>query len=257
MQLGLGPKEEHIAQKILRDSLVTRGNNKLNPYKNRARRWGWPVIVLPAYDPPRGWKKCRVRIVGGEGNKTLLPEERGFGLYIEYEDWLSALDTSREAEESISQPFGRFKVGIPYEEASPERDCHLIAKTLAYQAHRILGRSATKIREIAPNCAKIVESYEILQEPLCPLCHRVMEPESFITRADDTRDVFFKRREGEDKAIQLFHIEPLVPGAFAHRPGNVTWGHRRCNVTVGKHSVKETIDWFIEVLQTRGYDLSG
>jgi len=246
----------HIKNKLLRDALHTKGNNRLNPYKNRARRWSWPVIILDDQEPPAGWKEAELRVQGKGKACSFKTKYTGWGCYVKYETWSSKLDEVRKNGCNISTDVGRFKIGIPYEEAAKEQDCALIVLMLAYQAHRILGKSEKEIEKNCESLIKAVEPYPILREPKCPFCKNELSPDGFVEITDDTTDVFYKRKEAEDNAIQMFHIECLKPGKFLHKPGNVSWGHRRCNVAIGQHDVLDAEKWFVNVLQNRGWKVS-
>ena len=254
--IKLGEKYSHIEKKLIRDSLFTRGDNTLNPYKNRGARWKWAVVILPGEAAPTGWEKTEIRIVRSGKKHTFSTVKRGFGHYVTYDEWLNCLERVKKAGDNVKEAVGRFKVGIPHDQAASEEDCVAVALTLAYQAHRILGRTAQEIRQFAPELWRAVERFPLLQEPKCPFCLDELTEDGFIREAKDTSDVFYKRKEAEDKVIQLFHIEPLKPGKFLHRPGNVSWGHRRCNVAMGSHSAKETLEWFARVLQNHGYNIT-
>ena len=253
--MGFTAEHSHIEQKIVRDALNTRGDNTLNPYKNRGLRWQWPVVVLPGDEPPKDWEKVKIIIEGSGKKHAFSTTKRGYGYYITYDEWLSALEKAKKGGDNVKENVGRFKIGIPYDQAASEQNCVAVAMTLAYQAHRILGRTAEEIKLFAPELWRAVEKFSLLQEPKCPFCMEKLTEDGFVKEAEDTSDVFYKRKEAEDKVIQLFHVEPLKPGGFMHRPGNVTWGHRRCNVTIGTHGIGETIDWFARVLQNRCYNV--
>lgn len=247
----------HIKNKLLRDALLTKGNNRLNPYKNRGKRWSWPVIILGDQKLLVGWKEAQM-IVQGKGAKcSFRTKYTGWGFYVKYETWSSNLDLVRKSGCDIDKNVGRFKIGIPYEEAASEKDCVLIALTLAYQAHRILGKSEEEIKKDFEILSQAVKSYPLLQKPECPFCKDILIPDGFVELTEDTTDVFYKRKEAEDNTIQMFHIECLKSGKFLHRPGNVSWGHRRCNVAIGQHDVCEAEGWFAKVLKNRGWKVEG
>lgn len=246
----------HIKQKLLRDALHSKGNNRLNPYKNRGKRWSWPVIVLKDEKAPEGWKDAQLGIVGKGANCKFTTKYTGWGCYIKYEDWLSTLDSISKKGCDIKVDVGRFKIGIPYEEAATEKNCILVTLTLAYQAHRIIGMSEEEIKKKYPELDEAIKDFEDIKEPKCPFCKDTLTSAGFVELTEDTSDVFYKRKEAEDNAIQMFHIECLKPGKFLHRPGNVSWGHRRCNVAVSQHDVTEAEDWFIKVLKNRGWKVA-
>lgn len=242
----------NIKNKLLRDALNSKGNNKLNPYKNRCRRWSWPVIILKDEKPPEGWRDAKLRINKSDGKHYFNTLSTGWGCFIKYDDWLVAVkETARN--EDVKKDVGRFKIGIPYEEAATENNCTLVALTLAYQAHRILGRNDEEIKKKYPDLYKLTEGYAEIKKPICPFCKNRLNPKGFVDVAEDTSDVFYKRKEAEDNAIQMFHIECLKPAQFLHKPGNVSWGHRRCNVAMGQHDVSEAEKWFVSVLSKRGF----
>lgn len=249
-------KFPNIKNKILRDAFTTKGDNKLNPYKNRGPRWSWPVILLKDETPPTGWKNAKL-LISGRGSKCrFLTKYRGWGYYVKNEDWSSKLDYVKRKGWNIKKGVGRFKVGIPYEEAAKKEDCISIALTLAYQAHRILGLSDEEIRKKYPKIFEAIKDLGNIKEPICPFCRDPLNAAGFVELTEDTTDVFYKRKEAEDNAIQMFHIECLKPGKFLHKPGNVSWGHRRCNVAVSQHDVSEAEDWFIRVVTNRGWKVS-
>lgn len=254
-RIKLDQKYSYVAKKLLRDSLFTRGDNTLNPYKNRGCRWKWPVVVLPENKPPQGWKRTDVLVENHGTKPRFLTKDQGFGFYITYEEWQSSLEKIKK-NDNIKKEVGRFKIGIPQEQAASEDDCELIALALAFQTHRILGRTIDEIKEFAPELWSAVQPFPLLQEPKCPFCFDQLTVDGFIEESEDTSDVFYKRKEAEDKVIQLFHVKPLRAEGFLHCPGNVSWGHRRCNVTLGSHSIPETLDWFAHVLKNRGWKIA-
>jgi hypothetical protein len=246
---------EHIKNKLLRDACETKGNNKLNPYKNRGKRWSWPVVLLEGSKEPAGWKNAESKIRGKGKNCYVTTKYSGWGYYIKYEDWRATIDSIIKMGCSVKTNFGRFKVGIPYEEAATQDNCILVALTLAYQAHRIMGLEEDDIKKKFPELYEAVQEYEHLKNPICPFCKNQLTPDGFIEITEDTTDVFYKRKEAEDNAIQLFHIKCLKPGEFLHKPGNVSWGHRRCNVAIGKHDISDAEGWFVNVLKNRGFQI--
>jgi len=243
----------HIQQKLLRDALHSKGNNRLNPYKNRGKRWSWPVIILGDEKAPEGWKNAGLRIQGTGSRCRFETKFTGWGYYLKYDEWLSALDLVTKKGCNIKTDVGRFKIGIPYEEAATEKDCILVTLTLAYQAYRIIGMADEEIKRKYPELYETTKDFKNIKDPICPFCKYPLDTAGFIEITEDTSDVFYKRKEAEDNAIQMFHIECLKPGKFLHRPGNVSWGHRRCNVAMGQHDVSEAEQWFVKVLSNRGF----
>lgn len=236
----------HIKDKILRDAKNSKGNNKLSPYKNRASRWSRPVIILNDEKPPKGWKDAKLIIKGRwSGCRFTTKYKGGFGYYIKNVDWQNALTLLKKRGFNTKTKVGRFKIGIPFEEAATEENCKLVATTLAYQAHRILGKNDMEIRKAYPDLYKVTKKYKTVKKPICPFCKNILRSKGFLGSTDDTTDSFHKRREAKDDVIQMFHIKCL-------KPGNVSWGHRRCNVAVGQHDLPEAEKWFKEVLINRG-----
>ncbi|HQO57679.1 MAG TPA: hypothetical protein PLT76_03040 [Candidatus Omnitrophota bacterium] len=246
------PHLKHIKDKIKRDSLYTKGDNKLNPFKNRGNRWKLPIILFKDQIPPPGWVETKISVEKKKRYK-FSTNKKGWGFYVTETNWSKALQSVRKKRQNVDIKKGRFKIGIPYEEAATEQDCIGVALTLSYQAHRILGQTEETIKTDHPHLFEAVKGYPALQKPLCPFCKKSLKPTGFVEASQDTDDVFYKRDEAKDDAIQLFHINCLKPGKFLHRPGNVSWGHRRCNVAVSQHDVTDAEGWFKEVLENRGY----
>lgn len=252
MVLGFNSSgQSHVREKIKRDALCTRGDNRLTPYKNRARRWKYPIVLFPGEVAPAEWRRVNIEVVReSEGDKVSFSiGDEGWGKYFLLEEWFRKLkDLPNEAKGAV----GCYKIGIPYREAATEENCLIIAKTLAYQAHRIFGEDHEYIAKEYPALAEAVARYRHLQGPECPLCKELMSPDGFIEEQSDSSMPFAKQKESEDQVLQLFHIDPLRSGAFLHRPGNVSWGHRRCNLAVSQHTIDETLDWFEQVLKNHG-----
>lgn len=247
--------EKHIKKKILRDSLDSKGDNKLNPYKNRCRRWKYPIVILSNQKPPTRWKCTKIIIAGRGHNIFFKTNNAGWGFYVRHKTWQSKLNIIRKKRHNVNVKVGRFKIGIPYEESAKEKDCILIALTLAYQAHRILGRSEQYIAKHFNYLSKAAKRFPLIRNPKCPFCKTILTSNNFIEISNDTTDVFYKRKEANDDTIQLFHINCLKPGQFLHKPGNVAWGHRRCNVAIGKHDVSDAECWLISVMRKRGWKI--
>ena len=241
----------HVREKIKRDALSTRGDNRLTPYKNRARRWKCPIVLFPGEVAPAEWRRVNIEVVreSESGNVCFSVGDEGWGSYFLLEEWFKKL---KELPNEDKGNVGCYKIGIPYREAASEENCLIIAKTLAYQAHRIFGEDHEYISKEHPALAAAVARYRQLQGPECPFCKELMIPDGFIEEQGDSSIPFAKQKEAEDQVLQLFHIDPLRAGAFLHRPGNVSWGHRRCNLAVGQHAIEETLDWFEQVLRNHG-----
>ena len=53
-----------------------------------------------------------------------------------------------------------------------------------------------------------------------------------------------KREEGEDSAIQIMHMKPLIETEIRHRPSNVRYGFRWSNIAMTDHTKEETLNFF-------------
>ena len=75
---------------------------------------------------------------------------------------------------------------------------------------------------------------------VCPLCKEQLSAELFALDAKD-----------EDAMVGM-HVEPLSEIKINHRPGNVRYGHRRCNTMQGDLSMEDTFNKMIKILKSNG-----
>ena len=93
---------------------------------------------------------------------------------------------------------------------------------------------------------------------LCPLCKSRLDanvanlPERERGSVWQPRWRTTKRAEGEDKSIQIMHLNPLIESTILHTTENVRYGHRWCNVAMTDHSIDETLDFMEHVVRVHG-----
>ena len=115
----------------------------------------------------------------------------------------------KEAEELKKQK--KYRIGIRLDEASTFENC----QEIEWELFNILN----KIYK---------EQYD--ETTICPICGKQMNFEQFL---------YFRT---EDRSIQSCHIEPLSETEIMHKPGNVKWGHRRCNLIQSDLTLPEMTD---------------
>ncbi|MCH7493150.1 BstXI family restriction endonuclease [bacterium] len=86
---------------------------------------------------------------------------------------------------------------------------------------------------------------------ICPLCRVPIDAGDLLAPVPQMkgREVLTQRIT----KVNLFHIEPLVPGRFNHKSYNLGWGHHHCNVVATDAGIARTLDWLSKVLKNNGY----
>ena len=84
-------------------------------------------------------------------------------------------------------------------------------------------------------------------EPICPLCLKKLNAESFFLDAE--QDVGREEEDSTQSEIVLMHIDALRPMEFNHRTYNLGWGHKDCNTIQGPKSIDETLNYLREILK--------
>ena len=121
----------------------------------------------------------------------------------------------KEAEELKKQEI--YRVGIRLDEASTFQNC----QEIEWDLFNILVKIYNK---------------EYDETTICPICGQQMSFEQFLYSRMDER------------SIQSCHIEPLSENEIMHKPGNVKWGHRRCNLIQSNLTLEEMTDEIFSIL---------
>ena len=85
------------------------------------------------------------------------------------------------------------------------------------------------------------------REPICPLCLKKLDAESFFLDAE--QDAGREEEDNTQSEIVLMHIDALKPMKFNHRTYNLGWGHKDCNTIQGPKSISETLNYLKEILR--------
>ncbi|MFQ6071851.1 MAG: hypothetical protein ACE5KT_04015 [Methanosarcinales archaeon] len=267
------------AGKLQRDALCTRGRQGKAPFSNRNLRWH-PLVVadkeIPYAQP--------IDSIEVEGNKALIFAINGNKYYPEkvYElderyvvlpehwiphveilknwtdsDWTSnsciipALESTEwwYALESFFV-LGISIVGTLYEVGDID---NLINSTINLLEDQDIDEEIELPTDILE---RVLRNKENLV--LCPLCKTRLNS-NVANLPERIRDSVWqphwrktKRKEGEDKSIQIMHLKPLVESEIIHTAKNVRYGHRWCNVSMTDHSIDETLDFMEHVVKVHG-----
>ena len=104
---------------------------------------------------------------------------------------------------------------------------------------------------------KILLPDEVRELILCPLCKvkltefpAGLEP---MERPNNWSVSSFpwntsKQEEGNKESIQLLHIHPLIEREIRHKPENIRYGHRWCNIAMADTSLEDTLNFFHKVI---------
>lgn len=129
-------------------------------------------------------------------------------------------------EQYILKEHGQYRVGIRKDEASPFEYCQKIEMEMYFSLLDIFNNK-----------------YET-DDSRCIICKEKL-----------TIDNFLMTRENHN-SIQSCHVDPLSEEEIMHKPGNVKWGHRWCNIVQNDKSVPDTLKGLIQILQNNGYKVT-
>jgi len=134
--------------------------------------------------------------------------------------------------ESASGLKNKMKLGIPKKEYATQKQCHQVAKKLTRLVYEMKN---------APPCPKSIIKY-LDKKPAsnqcrCPLCLRIL----------DIND--FSAAEWGKAKIEMWHNFPLSERKINHVAGNMSWGHRECNIAQGEKTTEEVLLWFKKILK--------
>lgn len=267
------------AGKLQRDALCTRGRQGKAPYSNRNLRWH-PLVVadkeIPFAAPIDNLEvegeKALVFIING---KKYYPEEV-YMLDKRYvvlpKHWVEHVSILKDWTDS---DWTANSCVIPALEAS---DWWNAVETFIVLGLSIIGTiyNAQNLEKTISNIINLLQNQEIdknIKLPtatlntilknkkdllLCPLCKSKLT-ENVANLPERKRESVWqpqwrstKRQEGEDKSIQIMHIQPLIESEIRHKPENVRYGHRWCNVSMTDHSIDETLDFMEHVVKVHG-----
>lgn len=87
----------------------------------------------------------------------------------------------------------------------------------------------------------------------CPICKLPLSNSLEKFRSEDRDEIFkagfttSKRKEGEDGATQILHINPLTNNEVNHNAKNVRFGHRWCNIAMTDHTLNDAVNFFTHI----------
>ena len=262
--LGLG------SGKLQRDALCTRGRQGKAPYSNRNFRWHPLIVADSDVEFAQPIERLEIEsdtlafIVNENGTEKSYSSDEVWALPCRYvilpEHWAPHIDALRKWEDIT---WTQNSCVIAAQEACSWQD--------AVVSYAVLGISAAVSFyavefSIVHNAIKnIINSYKIDSSQilpsdvdsytLCPVCKKKIAETLENFRKTERRSTWqpswrtSKQNEGEDGSIQILHINPLVETEIRHKPNNVRFGHRWCNVAMSDHSLEETLDFMTHVVR--------
>lgn len=256
------------AGKLQRDALCTRGRTDKAPFSNRNLRWH-PLIV--AMKTPDYAEEVEEITVDGHSLVFIIDGELWYPKDVHklpkvycapYHKWSNIKD---ELVRWSDENWTKNSCVIPAMEYSTlEYSIEVFAVlgiAIVNNFYRVAVedafnavKEAFKEKEYSPS-SEFPNEREINYAVRCPLCLQPLNVSPGDLSLPEREDTFqppwrkSKRKEGEAKALQLFHTYPLKESEILHTPQLVRYGHRWCNVAMADHSVEETVDFMRAVVE--------
>ena len=265
--LGVG------AGKLQRDALCTRGMQGKAPYSNRNLRWHPLVIASKKHSYAKPIERIEIEsdgdlqtlyfVVKINGREKRFSSEQVHELPERYitlpKHWDEHIETIRYWNDT---QWTQNSCIIPAYEACDWQN--------AVEAYAVLAISAAvnffdlTFTNIYKGIVEILEKQTIdksIKLPSktfpkskadiisCPLCKVPVaeNPAKLTEKIRENRYKFSfngnKRSEGDDRSMQIMHVNPLIEQELLHCGNNVRFGHRWCNVAMTDHSIEETVDF--------------
>lgn len=265
--------------KLQRDALCTRGIQGKAPFSNRNLRWH-PLVVSKQSIPyakaikridieGEGDSQTLVFVIEKNGKESEYPASKVHELPERYailpEHWQPHLEKFRLWNDSL---WTQNSCVIAAFEACEWHDAVESFGVLAISAAvnffdlkfelalesviNVLRRQTIDSNVGLPSSNFPMNESDISE---CPLCRAKASayPANLAERERDERWKpewsTSKRSEGDDRSMQIMHIEPLTETEIRHHARNVRFGHRWCNVAMTDHSVEETLNFMEYVLK--------
>lgn len=121
---------------------------------------------------------------------------------------------------------GKYRFGIRKDEASTFENCQNVAIELSESIEDIILEKNT-------------------ERTKCPICLE------YITLEELNYD------RHNHKSIQSCHLEPLSEDVMMHKAGNVSWGHRICNIMQNDSSITETVERLKKIVSNHNHKKVG
>ena len=267
------------AGKLQRDAFCTRGRQGKAPFSNRNLRWH-PLVVA---DKPISFAEP-IDHIELQGDKALVFFINGRPYYAEQvyelpnryvvlpEHWIPHVDILKNWTDS---DWTANSCVIPALEAA---DWWHALETFVVLGLSVIGTlfRAKQIERVGQRLAEVLSSQDIepdivlptqalntiLENPqdllMCPLCKSRLDSNVADLSVMERESVWQprwrggKRGEGEDRSIQIMHMNPLSESVIRHTAENVRYGHRWCNVSMTDHSIDDTLDFMEHVARVHG-----
>lgn len=261
------------AGKLQRDALCTRGKQGKAPFSNRNLRWHPLVLALEVRE---GFTRMDIEVdkkrrlllfvPSDDPDKRILPSEvhkLDKPYCIPNDAWVGHEDILRTWTRDEWIPNW---CTIPILEYSPIQYC--------IECYAVLGLGIAgavynaNIDELYDEIMALFKFQEItlseyfpqksIELMNCSVCNtKITEyPAGLESRVRHAvwKPIWqkIKRKEGQDKSLQLMHMRPLIEEEINHNASSVRYGHRWCNVAMTDHSLEEFYK-FIEAIITRAH----
>ena len=261
------------AGKLQRDALCTRGVQGKVPFSNRNLRWH-PLVIA---SNPLSYANTieRIEIEGEDEQQTLIfvvkengvekcyPSDKVYELPERYvtlpEHWDIHLDKLRLWNDTLWTQNSCIITAFEACDWNAALESYAVLglsiavddygidfKTIYNKVIAILKSQTIDTSIKLPSSTFPTQKDDII---CCPLCKvpKSQNPAQLPDREREERYKFAfggnKRNEGDDRSMQIMHVNPLVESEMRHNAENVRFGHRWCNVAMTDHSIEETVDF--------------